>query len=158
MGIMSKWLRKTKYIFLDIFTSVILSCKIDVFRFTEGFNTLGLLQDISAHSDLFRNLFVEDVEPLKAADLSAVFQVNFSTPGTHKRDRKPDDMLLERLAHWCRRYKKLLLQGLFCKVLYMNLCTHNCRIQIIMTMILSLIVIFRKTRERLGKSEYIALL
>uniref|UniRef100_A0A669CLS7 HECT domain-containing protein n=1 Tax=Oreochromis niloticus TaxID=8128 RepID=A0A669CLS7_ORENI len=55
-------------------------------QFTEGFNTLGLLQDIRAHPDLFRNLFVEDVEPLKAADLSAVFQVNFSTPGTHKRE------------------------------------------------------------------------
>lgn len=79
-------MRKTKYIFLDIFTGVILSCKIDVFRFTEGFNTLGLLQDIRAHPDLFPNLFVEDVEPLKAADLSAVFQVNFSTPGTHKRE------------------------------------------------------------------------
>ncbi|CAL8337360.1 unnamed protein product [Boreogadus saida] len=38
--------------------------------FVEGFNTLGLFQEMRAHPDLFRSMFEEDVTPLKAKDLS----------------------------------------------------------------------------------------
>ncbi|CAL8234386.1 unnamed protein product [Boreogadus saida] len=55
-------------------------------QFVEGFNTLGLLQEMRAHPDLFRSMFEEDVTPLKAKDLSALFQVSFSAPGTHARE------------------------------------------------------------------------
>jgi hypothetical protein len=57
-----------------------------VCRFVEGFNTLGLLQEMRAHPDLFRSMFEEDVTPLKAKDLSALFQVSFSAPGTRARE------------------------------------------------------------------------
>ncbi|CAL8361411.1 unnamed protein product [Arctogadus glacialis] len=55
-------------------------------QFVEGFNTLGLLQEMRAHPDLFRSMFEEDVTPLKAKDLSALFQISFSAPGTHARE------------------------------------------------------------------------
>ena len=59
-----------------------------VCRFVEGFNTLGLLQEMRAHPDLFRSMFEEDVTPLKAKDLSALFQVSFSAPGTRAREKE----------------------------------------------------------------------
>ncbi|KAF0023434.1 hypothetical protein F2P81_024064 [Scophthalmus maximus] len=34
-------------------------------QFVEGFNTLGLLQEMRTHPDLFRGMFVEDLTPLK---------------------------------------------------------------------------------------------
>ncbi|CAL8378704.1 unnamed protein product [Boreogadus saida] len=50
-------------------------------RFVEGFNTLGLLQEMRAHPDLFRSMFEEDVTPLKAKDLSALFKSAFRHQG-----------------------------------------------------------------------------
>ncbi|CAL8355115.1 unnamed protein product [Boreogadus saida] len=75
----------------DLNTPVVLPEQDDLFylnpfRFVEGFNTLGLLQEMRAHPDLFRSMFEEDVTPLKAKDLSALFQVSFSAPGTHARE------------------------------------------------------------------------
>ncbi|XP_055075369.2 uncharacterized protein [Misgurnus anguillicaudatus] len=55
-------------------------------QFVEGFTTLGLLKEMRAHPDLFHSMFVKDVRPLKASDLSTLFQVSFSASGTHKRE------------------------------------------------------------------------
>lgn len=55
-------------------------------QFVEGLKTLGLLQEMRTHPDLFRCMFVEDMKPLKASDISALFHVRFSTPGTRARE------------------------------------------------------------------------
>lgn len=55
-------------------------------RFIDGFNTLGLLEDIRALPDLFHKLFVQDLSPLKIDDLASLFKITFSAQGTRERE------------------------------------------------------------------------
>lgn len=60
---------------------------VDVFyRFVDGFNTLGLLQEMQIHTDLFPTVFVEDKKPLRSSDLTSLFEVNLSDQDTYKRE------------------------------------------------------------------------
>ncbi|KAG5280607.1 hypothetical protein AALO_G00062030 [Alosa alosa] len=51
-------------------------------QFEVGLNTLGLLEAMREHTDLFYNMFVENPSLLKAADLSTLFKIQYSPPGT----------------------------------------------------------------------------
>lgn len=54
-------------------------------RFAEGLKTLGLIDELKNHVDIFEDLFVNAVRPLEAKDLSSLFEVDFSPLGSNKR-------------------------------------------------------------------------
>ncbi|KTF76999.1 hypothetical protein cypCar_00043286 [Cyprinus carpio] len=54
-------------------------------QFEEGFKTLGLIQELKNHPDIFEDLFINAVRPLEAKDLSTLFEVDFSPLGSNKR-------------------------------------------------------------------------
>ncbi|XP_052413120.1 uncharacterized protein LOC127958334 [Carassius gibelio] len=61
-------------------------CNVALQQFVDGFNTLGLLQEMQTHTDLFRIIFVEDKKPLRSSDLTSLFEVNLSDQDTYKRE------------------------------------------------------------------------
>nr|XP_055049938.1 uncharacterized protein LOC129436070 isoform X2 [Misgurnus anguillicaudatus] len=61
-------------------------CNAALTQFVEGFNTLGLLQEMQTQTDLFRTIFVEDKKPLRSSDLTSLFEVNLSDQDTYKRE------------------------------------------------------------------------
>ncbi|TRY65131.1 hypothetical protein DNTS_022286, partial [Danionella cerebrum] len=54
-------------------------------QLSEGFKTLGLLEELQKHPALFYDMFVKEQRPLLAKDLSSLFQVDFSPQGSNKR-------------------------------------------------------------------------
>ncbi|XP_058625944.1 uncharacterized protein LOC131536818 [Onychostoma macrolepis] len=54
-------------------------------QFEEGFKTLGLIDELKNHPDIFEDLFINAVRPLEAKDLSTLFEVDFSPLGSNKR-------------------------------------------------------------------------
>lgn len=56
-----------------------------IFRFEEGFKTLGFLDELRAHPEIFEDLFTNVLQPLEAKDLSTLFEVDFSAPGSNRR-------------------------------------------------------------------------
>ncbi|KAI2664251.1 G2/M phase-specific E3 ubiquitin-protein ligase [Labeo rohita] len=57
-------------------------------QFTEGMQTLGLLDEMQKNSALFYDMFVSDEKPLQAKDLSGLLRVNFSLRGSNRRARE----------------------------------------------------------------------
>ncbi|XP_048063959.1 G2/M phase-specific E3 ubiquitin-protein ligase-like isoform X2 [Megalobrama amblycephala] len=58
-------------------------CSAALQQFVDGFNTLGLLQEMQTHTDLFHTIFVEDKKPLRSPDLTSLFEVNLSDQVTY---------------------------------------------------------------------------
>jgi len=56
------------------------------YRFVDGFKTLGLLQEMQTHTDLFHIIFVEDKKPLRSSDLASLFKANLSDHDSYKRE------------------------------------------------------------------------
>ncbi|XP_028296999.1 G2/M phase-specific E3 ubiquitin-protein ligase-like isoform X2 [Gouania willdenowi] len=54
-------------------------------QFEEGFKTLGFLDELRAHPEIFEDLFTSAPKPLEAKDFSTLFQVDFSVPGSNRR-------------------------------------------------------------------------
>ncbi|CAL8284900.1 unnamed protein product [Lota lota] len=54
-------------------------------QFEEGFKTLGFLDELRAHPEIFEDLFTNVLKPLEAKDLCTLFEVDFSAPGSNRR-------------------------------------------------------------------------
>lgn len=76
-------------------THWLLCVRVFVCRFAKGLNTLGLLEAMKQHPDLFQKLFLQNKSPLRAADVSALFKIKYSPPGTQARD-----MESKTTCHW----------------------------------------------------------
>ncbi|XP_026093250.1 G2/M phase-specific E3 ubiquitin-protein ligase-like [Carassius auratus] len=61
-------------------------CNVALQQFVDGFNTLGLLQEMQTHTDLFHIIFVEDKKTLRSSDLTSLFEVNLSDQDTYKKE------------------------------------------------------------------------
>ncbi|XP_016349333.1 G2/M phase-specific E3 ubiquitin-protein ligase-like, partial [Sinocyclocheilus anshuiensis] len=64
-------------------------------QFSEGLQTLGLLDEMQKNSALFYDMFVSDEKPLQAKDLCSLFNVNFSPQGSNRRAREN-----QTICHW----------------------------------------------------------
>uniref|UniRef100_A0A8C5GWH5 HECT domain-containing protein n=1 Tax=Gouania willdenowi TaxID=441366 RepID=A0A8C5GWH5_GOUWI len=64
-------------------------------QFEEGFKTLGFLDKLRAHPEIFEDLFTSAPKPLEAKDLSTLFQVDFSVPGKGECSPLTLEMVLE---------------------------------------------------------------
>nr|XP_055033816.1 uncharacterized protein LOC129422116 isoform X2 [Misgurnus anguillicaudatus] len=54
-------------------------------QFEEGFQTLGVIEELKNYADILEDLFVNAVRPLEAKDLSTLFEVDLSPLGSNKR-------------------------------------------------------------------------
>ncbi|KAK7141744.1 hypothetical protein R3I93_015784 [Phoxinus phoxinus] len=61
-------------------------CNVALQQFVDGFNTLGLLQEMQTHTDLFHIIFVEDKRNLRSSDLTSLFEANLSDHDSYKRE------------------------------------------------------------------------
>ncbi|XP_039524304.1 uncharacterized protein LOC120477014 [Pimephales promelas] len=61
-------------------------CNVALQQFVDGFKTLGLLQEMQTHTDLFHIIFVEDKKPLRSSDLASLFKANLSDHDSYKRE------------------------------------------------------------------------
>lgn len=54
------------------------------YRFQEGLQTLGVLEEIRSNPSVFEDLFTNPKKPLFANDLSSLFEVCFSPVGSNR--------------------------------------------------------------------------
>ncbi|XDV29252.1 hypothetical protein PO909_032392, partial [Leuciscus waleckii] len=57
-------------------------------QFSEGLQTLGLLEEMQKYPALFNDMFVNEQRPLQAKDLCSLFYVNFSPQGSNRRAKE----------------------------------------------------------------------
>ncbi|XP_056099424.1 uncharacterized protein LOC130078001 isoform X3 [Rhinichthys klamathensis goyatoka] len=57
-------------------------------QFSEGLQTLGLLEEMQKYPALFYDMFVNEQRPLQAKDLCSLFYVNFSPQGSNRRAKE----------------------------------------------------------------------
>lgn len=58
---------------------------LSLLSFEKGFKTLGFLDELRAHPEIFEDLFTNVLKPLEAKDLSTLFEVDFSAPKSNRR-------------------------------------------------------------------------
>ncbi|XP_077057358.1 G2/M phase-specific E3 ubiquitin-protein ligase-like [Siphateles boraxobius] len=62
-------------------------------QFSEGLQTLGLLEEMQKYPALFYDMFVNEQRPLQAKDLCSLFYVNFSPQGSNRRRAKENQTI-----------------------------------------------------------------
>lgn len=89
------------------------------YRFSEGLQTLGLLELVRSHPVAFRDVFSCSVTPLRAFDLVSLFVPELSTPGSNlwRTERRVEgfwrDFLLEVEGNMCSGKYANLLKDVF---------------------------------------------
>ncbi|RXN22005.1 G2 M phase-specific E3 ubiquitin- ligase-like protein [Labeo rohita] len=64
-------------------------------QFSEGLQTLGLLEEMQKYPAVFYDMFVNEQRPLQAKDLCSLFYVNFSPQGSNRRAKEN-----QTVCHW----------------------------------------------------------